>query len=243
MADQQRMDVKVAGDGALQGGVYGNITVNGAGSINGDIDCLTFKVNGASTNNGRLVAQTMVVNGTATVNGELQAGLLKVNGDTSVRDGAGVGQLIVNGNCQVGGGLATHQVELKGYLKAGGDLETDSLVGDGAFQIGGLLNAGSIDIRLHGPASAREVGGERISVKLGTGWGSLLAFFADKRLTTDSVEADEVALEYTTAKVVRGKNVTIGQGCAVGLVEYTESYTPLPGASVGEVRQVSATGA
>jgi len=238
MAEQTRMDAKVAGDGALSGGTYGNITVNGAGSINGDIDCLTFKINGASTNTGRVVAQTMVVNGSATINGELQAGLLKVNGDTSVRDGAGVGQLIVNGNCQVGGSVASHQVDLKGYLKVGGDLETDAFSGDGAFQIGGLLNAGLIDLRLHGPASAREIGGERVSVRLGSGWGSLFTFFADKRLITDSVEADQVSLEYTTAKVVRGKDVTIGQGCSIGLVEYAETYTPLAGASVGEARRV-----
>ena len=50
-------------------------------------------------------------------------------------------------------------------------------------------------------------------------------------------------LENTSAKVVRGKQVTIGQGCVIDLVEYAESYTPSGAPQVGEARQVSGAGA
>ncbi len=43
-------------------------------------------------------------------------------------------------------------------------------------------------------------------------------------LTTDVIEGDEIYLEYTTAKAVRGKNVTIGQGCNIELVEYVDNF-------------------
>ena len=40
----------------------------------------------------------------------------------------------------------------------------------------------------------------------------LLTIWAEKRLTTETIEGDVVWLENTTAKVVRGKNVTVGTG-------------------------------
>ena len=63
---------------------------------------------------------------------------------------------------------------------------------------------------------------------------------AEKRLTAETIEGDVVWLENTTAKVVRGKNVTVGPGCVVDLVEYAESYTPAGAPQVREARQVSA---
>ena len=35
-------------------------------------------------------------------------------------------------------------------------------------------------------------------------------------------------LEYTTAKVVRGKQVIIGEGCKIDRVEYTETFQARP---------------
>jgi cytoskeletal protein CcmA (bactofilin family) len=36
---------------------------------------------------------------------------------------------------------------------------------EGAFKIRGLLNAGKLELKLHGPSEAREIGGEKITVK------------------------------------------------------------------------------
>ena len=40
---------------------------------------------------------------------------------------------------------------------------------------------------------------------------------------TESVEGDDIYLEYTTAKVVRGNTVRLGAGCKIDLVEYKTS--------------------
>jgi cytoskeletal protein CcmA (bactofilin family) len=246
MADQIRTDIKTAGGGTFTGGTYGDVTFNGSGTMNGDVDAITFRVNGAGTSNGRVKAQTVTVNGTAGFNGEVQAGEFVVNGDASIRDGAGIGRLVVKGNLSVGGGVAAHEVELRGFLRIGGDCEAESFTGEGGFTVAGLLNAGNIDIAVHAPSSVREIGGERIVVRQPTAaLGSLtglLTIWAEKRLTAETIEGDVVWLENTTAKVVRGKNVSIGTGCVVDLVEYAESYTPAGAAQVKEVRQVSAPG-
>jgi cytoskeletal protein CcmA (bactofilin family) len=247
MADQTRTDIKTAGGGTFTGGTYGDVTFNGSGTMNGDVDAITYRVNGAGTSNGRVKAQSIIVNGTASFNGEVQSNEFVVNGDANVRDGAGVGKLVVKGNLSVGGGVAAHEVELRGFLRMGGDCQAESFVGEGGFTVTGLLNAGNIDITVQAPSTAREIGGERIVVRQPSGGLSsltgLLTIWAEKRLTAETIEGDVVWLENTTAKVVRGKNVTVGAGCVIDLVEYAETYTPGGAAQVKESRQVSGAGA
>ena len=246
MTNSARADMKINGDGSLSGGTYGAVTINGAGTVNGDIDAINFKINGTGTSNGRVVAQSVTVNGSGTFNGEVQANEMTVNGDASIRDGAGIGRLVVKGNLSVGGGIAAHQIEVRGFLKTGGDCQAESLVGEGGFTVTGLLNAGSIDVKVYGPCSAREIGGERIVVRQpGSGFSSftqLFTFLAEKRLTSETVEGDDVWLENTPAKTVRGRSITVGAGCVIDLVEYSGTYTPLAGAQVKEIRQVAPAG-
>ncbi len=76
-------------------------------------------------------------------------------------------------------------------------------------------------------------GGERVNVREGQGF----AFFLDKHLYAETIEADEVRLEETTCKVVRGKTVVIGPGCQIDLVEYVDDFKHAGGA-VGTARKV-----
>lgn len=237
---EQRIDVKIAGDGALNGGTYGAVTVNGAGSINGDVDCTSFRVNGAGTLNGKLLAKDVTVNGTATFKGEVQSSAFNVNGDASIREGAGISQLKVKGNMSVGGGLAAHDVDVRGLLNVAGDCETETFTGEGAFTVGGMLNAGTLDVRIYGPCKAREIGGERIIVNAPRGIAQFFTFFAEKRLTVDVIEGDEISLENVTAKVVRGGKVTIGEGCDIETVEYVDEFYRGAAARVGTATKVEA---
>ena len=45
-------------------------------------------------------------------------------------------------------------------------------------------------------------------------------FNSKGELTTELIEGDEIYLENTNAKIVRGNNITIGEGCNIGLIEY-----------------------
>jgi len=243
MADQTRTDIKTAGGGTFTGGTYGDVTFNGSGTINGDVDAITFRVNGAGSTNGGVKAQSITVNGTAGFNGEVQANEMTVNGDASIRDGAGIGRLTVKGNLSVGGSVAAHEIGLHGLLRIGGDCQAETFTGEGGFTVTGLLNSGNIDITVQAQSSAREIGGERIVVRQPTGslasLTGLLTVFAEKRLTAETIEGDVIWLENTSAKVVRGKQVTLGAGCVVDLVEYAESYTPTGAPQVREARQVT----
>jgi cytoskeletal protein CcmA (bactofilin family) len=244
MTDETRADVKINGDGSLSGGTYGAVTVNGAGTINGDLECTKYTINGAGTCNGRIVAQDITVNGQGTFNGEVQATSMTVNGDASIRDGAGIGKLSIKGNATIGGSIAAHDITLRGFLRGAGDCQAEQFSGEGAFTIAGLLSADIIDVKVYGTCSAREIGGEKITVRSPQGFQSItqiFTFWAEKRLTAETVEGDDVYLEGVTAKTDRGRNVTIGTDCKVDVVEYSDNYSRTDGAMVGEARRVEAT--
>ncbi|WJH34862.1 hypothetical protein N6H14_01395 [Paenibacillus sp. CC-CFT747] len=52
-------------------------------------------------------------------------------------------------------------------------------------------------------------------------------------LNADLIEGTLVNVEYTRARLIRGNRVVIGPHCEVERVEYTESLTVDPSASVG----------
>lgn len=241
MAENGVNDVKIAGDGTVGGGNFGDVVINGAGKITGDVTCTNFKINGAGTAEGNVAAANTIVNGSGNFSGKLETKEMSINGDATVQLGLGVGSLKVKGRLTVGG-VAAHDIDVRGEIRSGVNIEADSLTGEGAFRAEGLVNVGSIDFKLHGNSSAIEIGGERISIVLGRNFvgASLLSLFGEKRLTADSIEADEVVLENTTAKVVRGGNVSIGTGCVIDVVEYSGTLNQMPDARIGEARQVAA---
>ena len=232
-------DARVAGDGTISAGVYGAITINGAGTVTGDVQCRELKMNGAGKCKGSVKADSIAVNGAGTFDGTVQAGEMQVNGSTDIHAGVGVGRLLVRGTCGLDGGLAAHEVDVRGELRVGGDLTSESFTGEGRFVVNGLLNADVIDVKLHGRSSAREIGGERITLRVPEGFTSIFSMFSDRRLVADSIEADDLYLINTTAKVVRGARVTLGEGCEVELVEYTETLELVAGAQVREQRKVA----
>jgi cytoskeletal protein CcmA (bactofilin family) len=76
---------------------------------------------------------------------------------------------------------------------------------------------------------------ERVGVELGkTGERLGYAFTRQSSgwLEADSIEGDEIFLENTKARMVRGKKITIGAGCEIETVEYSDSLEVSPEARV-----------
>jgi cytoskeletal protein CcmA (bactofilin family) len=57
-------------------------------------------------------------------------------------------------------------------------------------------------------------------------------------LEAEIIEGDEIMLENTTAKIVRGNNVMLGAGCDIGTVEYKSNYVKNGDARVGTETKV-----
>ena len=215
----------------VSGHVYDKVSVNGDLSVRGDLDCNRLVVNGTFSDNGSLKTKSGSVNGNAVVKGGLEATRMSINGELDVEGDANVREVKIRGTINADGSLISEKIDLLGNINVKRDCNSETFISKGVFVIGGLLNANNIDIRLFGNCKVKEIGGETIKIKRMQKelFNRVLKYIVPEfdfggRLVTDTIEGDDIYVEYTTAKTVRGNNVKIGMGCDIGLVEYKNSF-------------------
>jgi cytoskeletal protein CcmA (bactofilin family) len=204
-------DLKINGQSSAAGGKYNAVIINGEGRIEGDLDCINLKINGKCSMNGNLKADSVNVNGEASIKGDLEAEKAKIHGTADIE-----------------GNLSVDKAETYGIISVAGDCNAEIFKIGGTFAIEGLLNAGELELSLYGSSRAREIGGEKITVKRKGKYDLLglksMIIGRGKGLTVETIEGDDIYLEDTKAKVVRGNNIELGPGCEIELVEYKENF-------------------
>lgn len=248
-------NLKIAGSGSAGGGVYDEVRIAGSGEITGNVECSEFHISGSGSVDGNVKTSDFMCSGSSHVNGNLESEYIKTSGsshitgdvkakETRVAGSAHIekslsgGEVSISGSVQIDGSLRAEHVEVSGGINIKGDCETEEFSARGAFQIGGLLNAGKIDIGLVSFCSAKEIGGELIEVRELAHteiWNRIIGMFSGRSfgLTTNAIEGDDIYLEYTKAKIVRGYNITIGKGCVIDTVEYKDKLNVIDGGKVG----------
>lgn len=220
MMEENNNDLIGDGIGNFPGGTYRNVTVNGVGSIQGDVKCIDFKCSGLARINGNLKAESVTTDGMGRVNGDVECD-----------------KLCVGGKLDISKDLRADYVELNGMVKVDGNLDAENFVSCGSFSIGGLLNAETIDIGMQWMCQAKEIGGKDINVHMDRAKAKIGILGKPVRLTSDCIEGDNICLEYTYAKVVRGNNIKIGPGCRIELAEYTGKFEKADNAEVKESKK------
>jgi len=217
-----RPNLIINGVSKAGGGEYGRVSIDGVGTVEGNIVSMTFDSNGMTKVHGDLVA------------GELDCdGHIRINGHVTAQ------KSIIDGNMKVMGSLRADHCTINGIIKIGGDCEIEQFNMEGAFEVQGLLNAGRMELRLHGPGKAREIGVESIQVRPASrsAWSKLWRWMLPKftpELHSALIEGDDIDLENTVADIVRGNRIVIGKGCSIGTVEYRTALKVHPGAKVGK---------
>ncbi|MCH3963754.1 MAG: polymer-forming cytoskeletal protein [Clostridium sp.] len=254
---EERKDLKISGSGSVGGGIYNEVKISGSGKINGDIDCKFLKVSGSGEIQGSVVVNGDIkfsgsgrikgniksdridISGSMKVEGNIEkADEFKASGSSSVSEDAKIAKMKISGSSSVGGNLYAEEVEISGGINVKGDCESENFKAHGFIRIGGLLNAGQINMVLHGKSVAREIGGENINIRMSAFDESIVgkllrsAFFYKKELVVESIEGDDIYLEGTTADIVRGKNITIGRECNINRVEYSGKINIINGGKV-----------
>ncbi len=223
-------DLKIIGDNSASGGHYNNAKIIGDSIVNGNLDCLNFKSVGNSRIDGSVKAEKTKIVGAVSVTGSLESNEIRVVGNMDTGGDIKARSIDLRGGMDIKGGVKSDDIKLTGYVTIKKNCEAETFRSEGPLNIGGLLNAGEVDIRIHSRCKVSEIGGERISVrrghysKLGDIIKSLFlpADFFKGKLVTDSIEGDAIQLEDTKAKTVRGKTVSIGDGCEIDLLEYAK---------------------
>ncbi|MGZ7108184.1 MAG: polymer-forming cytoskeletal protein [Methanobacterium sp.] len=206
-------DLKINGSGSSAGGKYNSVIINGEGRIENDLECIYLKINGQCSVTGNIKADSVKVHGNTSINGNLEAEKVKIHGTADVDEN-----------------LSVDNAEIYGSVNVNGDCNAEIFKIEGTFAMEGLLNAGELELSLYGPSKAHEIGGEKITVKR-KGKYDLLGLKSiimpsgrNKELTVDIIEGDDIYLENTKAKVVRGNKIELGPSCEIELVEYKDSF-------------------
>ncbi len=243
MDEENRRDIKILGDSTVSSGFYADMKITGDVVMDGDVDCINLMILGDCTANDNLKVKTGKITGDLDVAGSLTADDLDFKGDVTVGRDAAIGDSQFYGDVTIHGDLTTEKADIKGDLQVKGNCSSDVFKSCGDLQIGGLLSADDIDIELHGESKIGEIGGGRISIRRGSEsllrkWSSEAFGGSGIALTTDTIEGDEVYLEYTAAKTVCGNDVTIGPGCRIELVEYKDKYSQSDDAVVKQNKRI-----
>jgi cytoskeletal protein CcmA (bactofilin family) len=233
----ERKDLVISGAGSASGGLYNLVKISGTGRLHGDIDCNDMAIHGTAKMEGNVEAKAAHISGKARITGSLKTEHVKIHGSARIDGDVQCKQFDCHGSANVDGNLSADEVHIHGEAVVKGDCDAEQFQTRGEFSVGGLLNAGTIQIKLFGHCQAKEIGGERIEVKQpGRTWLKKLLFPVG--LTAESIEGDEIYLEHTNAKAVRGNRVIIGPGCDIEVVEYQGEFQCDPGAKVGAYRKV-----
>jgi cytoskeletal protein CcmA (bactofilin family) len=233
-------DLIINGSGTTDGGRFQRVSINGKGTVSGEIECETFDCNGWGRFQSNVIARSMVINGFAEIYCSLDAAKIVINGRSRIHGDTAVRDIEVSGDGKIAGTLKGEKMTLHGRIAIGGDCEAESFRGGGQFKIDGLLNAEEVVIDLHGWSRAKEIGGKTVVVKRSENLGFFKIFEAlfPFKLTVDTIEGDDIKIENTKANIVTGNKVSIGKGCRIGTVEYKDSYNQENGATVKEKRKL-----
>jgi len=191
----------------------GDLKINGqSSSAGGNYNAVI--INGEGKIAGDLDCIKLKVNGRCEINGNVKAESVEVYGTNSIKGNLEAERAKIHGTADVDGNLSVNKAEIHGSIDVDGYCNAEIFNIEGTFDIKELLNAGVLKLSLYGPSKAREI------------------------LTADIIEGDDIYLENTSAKVVRGDNIKLGPGCEIELVEYKDSFKQDEKAEIGTHKKI-----
>ncbi len=227
--------LKLSGKSEFAGGVYDEVAVSGSSRTGGDLEAAAVSIAGSCMMEGAVKAGTFAASGAFEVGRDLVAQTLCGSGTGGIGGDLLADTLKFSGRLIAGGTLKAREAAISGFAECGGNLEADQLQLSGAFNVGGSVSGQRIQIALAGRSRASEIVAPEIVVRRAS-WRWRMLDFAWPRahalLAAETVEGESVHLEATRAGTVRGRQVTIGPGCRIEVVEYSESLHIDPQADV-----------
>ena len=219
------MDMKISGAGAIGAGEYDNVRISGSAKGEGLIRCKSFHASGSFSGGEIECSEDFHVSGAGKFAGNIRAK-----------------EIHVSGAIKTEGNMKGKEIKLSGAIKTGGDVEAEEIKISGEVNCGGLINAERLYVNLDSTASstAENIGGSKITIEKGKSGGFFCRLLkkSGKFIVSESIEGDEISIEYTSAKTVTGRNVKIGEKCEIGLVQYSESIEISPKAKIGKCEKI-----
>lgn len=221
-------NTSISGAGSIGGGTFNEVSCSGSAKVSGNITCAKFSASGASKVEGDIDCH-----GKISVSGAFK-GMGNVKGEIFMASGAST----------VMENVSAKEIKLSGATHIHGDCEGENVEISGAVEIGGLLNAETVTIILEAGGSGNntigQIGGGTVIVRTRHRSTSHLfgVFSKGQGLKTSLIEADRVELNNTKAETVRTIDAFIGDGCEIGVLEYSGEVEISENAKIGKTVKI-----
>ena len=263
--DVEANTVHTAGSAQFSGNVKAlNVHTAGACRISGQVTAGDFKTAGSCSVEGDVRATRFACSGSQQVGGSLVAGSIKISGACKVGKDVEADQFYSKGRFTVEGLLSADQIKVE-LGRFGSGCRAREIGGERIEVRGGgpcwEWDAEELELKLGKVGHKLEQGLGHLRDRFGIGIeiGDIdklveeIVKFGEKvranievklddaaqaALEVDVIEGDQIVLEHTRAKVVRGKEITIGPGCVIERVEYSVTLHVDEGAQVGAQEKV-----
>ena len=122
-------DYKLNGIGKFDGGEFYNATINGIGTLNGDLVCEKLTINGAFTSNGEIKVKSILdINGTSKFSKTVKCHELELNGTAKFLENVEVEKAKINGLLTVEKELSVGDLEISSASFSIRELHADNVV-------------------------------------------------------------------------------------------------------------------
>ncbi len=238
------MDMRISGRGSIPAGEYEKISVHGRGRLFGMIKCKSFSSSGKSTGDSIECAEKMKSSGTAHFSGSVDATRVTSSGRFFCD-----GDLTASAEINCSGTLTCHKTVrcnrlfVAGTARMDKGVEAEQIELRGSVRCQGLINAEEVTVKMEGNVDIGCIGGSRITVcaKATRRWLKRIPLLSrvikNARIQT-SIEGDEIRVEQVSCPRITGRAVTVGRGCRIDLVQYSEHIEIAKTARVGRTEQL-----
>ncbi|MGL4847535.1 MAG: hypothetical protein ACRC28_01205 [Clostridium sp.] len=219
----KKMNMAFNGVGSIGSGKYNEVSINGVGKLNGDIEGTNISVNGTCTGSGNVKGKEISVDGYVNIKGSLQCEKLSAQGSLKLSKEVKGEILKVDGEVRSLGKIEFKRIEGMGGIITEGDCICDEIKTEGFIKVLGLLSADNIEIISDRKSRINKIGGENIRIKLARREKSFIKDMLKGKIECERIEGDTIFLEGVKGQIVNGKNITIGEDSIIEEVNYSES--------------------
>lgn len=237
--DVTAQTISTAGSCVIKGNATAEeIKTAGSCRIEGDVKAEEFRTTGSATVEGEVKADLLKCSGSQRIGGKLTASYVKTSGSLSVESDVEADKFVSEGSFEIEGLLSADEIS----IRLGGECEAREIGGERieVRQKAGRFRPEELKEKLEHKTKGKRWKFDELGIeigidleklthelgKLGAALGNLglniSGFGGYGTLEAETIEGDEIYLESTRAKMVRGKKVVIGPDCEIETVEYAE---------------------
>ena len=232
----EKKSIKSVGDIHLEAGEYGDISCAGDLKFSGNIIADSIKAAGDLVAEKDVKAVRISVYGDGKFKGDLEAEEISIYGDGNFLQHVKGKNIVVFGSMK-GNVVEGEKITINGELEKIEEISAEELMLNGEFHVNSSMNLGYGKFQLVGKSDAKEIFCEDLEVRSNVEsfhgiFSGLISKGKGGTLKVDVIEGDDIYLENTTANVVRGKAVKIGEGSKIGKVEYSDTLEIFDGGVV-----------